>query len=36
LVSCGVWEGLIFAGQQHVGVKILASPSEKEFITTDV
>lgn len=36
LVSCGVGEGLIFAGQQHVGVKVLASPSEKAFITTDV
>ncbi|HCY20638.1 TPA: hypothetical protein DIC40_02055 [Patescibacteria group bacterium] len=36
LVSCGVGEGLIFAGQQHVGVKVLASPTEKEFITTDV
>ena len=36
LVSCGVGEGLIFAGQQHVGVKILASPQEKEFITTDI
>lgn len=36
LVSCGVGEGLIFAGQQHVGVKVLASPTEKAFITTDV
>jgi len=36
LVSSGVWEGLIFAGNQHVGVKILASPEEKAFITTDV
>ncbi|MEI6426002.1 MAG: DUF87 domain-containing protein [Candidatus Absconditabacteria bacterium] len=36
LVACGIGEGLIFAGQQHVAVKILASPSEKAFITTDV
>ena len=36
LVSSGIGEGLIFAGNQHVAVKILASPEEKEFITTDV
>jgi hypothetical protein len=36
LVACGVGEWLIFAGQQHVAVKILASPSEKSFITTDI
>ncbi len=36
LVSAGVGEWLIFAGNQHVGVKILASPEEKAFITTDV
>jgi len=36
LISSGIWEGLIFAGTQHVAVKILASPEEKEFITTDV
>ena len=36
LVSSGIGEGLIFAGSQHVGVKILASPEEKTFITTDV
>lgn len=36
LVACGVWEWLIFAGTQHVWVKILASASEKKFITTDV
>jgi type IV secretory pathway VirB4 component len=36
LVACGIGEGLIFAGNQHVSVKILASPQEKEFITTDV
>lgn len=36
LVSSGIGEGLIFAGSQHVGVKILASPEEKAFIMTDV
>lgn len=36
LVSCGIWEWLIFAGTQHIAVKILASPSEKQFITTDI
>lgn len=36
LVSCGIGEGLIFAGNQHIGVKILASPEEKQFITTDI
>jgi len=36
LVSSGIGEGLIFAGSQHVAVKILASPEEREFITTDV
>ncbi len=36
LVASGIGEGLIFAGSQHVGVKILASPEEKAFITTDV
>lgn len=36
LVSVGVGEGLIFAGTQHIATKVLASPSEKSFITTDV
>ena len=36
LVSAGIGEWLIFAGTQHIGVKILASPEEKAFITTDV
>ncbi|HOG15259.1 MAG TPA: DUF87 domain-containing protein [Candidatus Absconditabacterales bacterium] len=36
LVSCGIGEGLIFAGNQHVGVKILASAEEAAFISTDV
>ena len=36
LISCGVWEWLIFAGNQHIALKIVASPTEKELITTDV
>jgi type IV secretory pathway VirB4 component len=36
LVSCGIWEWLIFAWNQHVGIKILASPDEKLFLTTNV
>jgi len=36
LISCGIGEGLIFAGNQHIAVKIIASPKEKSFITTDV
>lgn len=36
LVAAGVGEGVLFAGNQHVSLKILASPMEKEFITTDV
>lgn len=36
LISCGVWEWLIFAGNQHIAIKIVASPTEKEMITTDV
>jgi len=36
LVSCGVWEWLIFAWPQHVWIKVLASPQEKTFISTDI
>lgn len=36
LVAAGVGEGLMFAGNQHIAMKVLASPYEKEFITTDV
>ncbi len=36
LVACSIWEWLLFAGNQHVALKILASPQEKEFITTNV
>ena len=36
LVASNIGEGLLFAWNQHVAVKILASPQEKDFITTDV
>jgi hypothetical protein len=36
LISCSIWEWLIFAGNQHIALKIVASPTEKELITTDV
>lgn len=36
LVASWIGEWLIFAGQQHIWVKILASWSEKDFITTNV
>ena len=36
LISCGVWEWLIFAWNQHIALKIVASPTEKELITTDI
>lgn len=36
LVACSIWEWLLFAGNQHIALKILASPQEKEFITTNV
>ena len=34
LVSANVWEWLLFAGQQHVWLKVLASPYETDFIST--
>lgn len=36
LVASNIWEWLLFAWNKHVAVKILASPDEKDFITTDV
>ena len=36
LVSASIGEWLLFAGNQHIALKILASPQEKEFITTNV
>ena len=34
LLSSGVGEGLFFAGQKHVALRVVASPSEDKFITT--
>jgi len=34
LLSTDVGEGLFFAGQSHVAMKIVASPDEYELVTT--
>ena len=34
LVASNVWEGLFFAGNQHIALKVLWSPHEREFIET--
>ncbi|MFH1780890.1 MAG: DUF87 domain-containing protein [Candidatus Nealsonbacteria bacterium] len=34
LLSSGVGEGLFFAGQKHVALRVVASPIEDKFITT--
>lgn len=34
LLSCGVGEGLFFAGNNHVAAKIIASPQEHQLITS--
>ena len=36
LVASNIWEWVLFAWAQHVAVKILASPEEKAFISTDI
>lgn len=36
LVASNIWEWLFFAWNQHVAIKILASPYEKDFISTDI
>ncbi len=35
LVSCDIGEGIFFAGQNHVALRVVASPEEHEVITTD-
>ena len=35
LLESGVGEGLFFAGQNHVAIKIVASYTEDQIITTD-
>ena len=34
LLETDVWEGIFFAGQKHVAIKVVASPAEHEMITT--
>jgi len=34
LLGSAVGEGIFFAGQKHVAIKVVASPSEHKFITT--
>jgi len=35
LMACDVGEGLFFAGQNHVALRVIASPEEHELITTN-
>lgn len=35
LLNCGVGEGLIFAGQKHVAIQVVASYTEDQLITSD-
>lgn len=35
LLTAGVGDGLFFAGQNHVGIKVVASPFEHELITSN-
>ena len=34
LLETEVGEGIFFAGQKHVAIKVVASPAEHEIITT--
>lgn len=36
LISCGVWEWLMFAWNKHIAIKIVASPTEKDLLMTNV
>lgn len=36
LVACNIWEWLFFAWNQHIAMKVLASPYEKDFIETNL
>ncbi|MDD4607446.1 MAG: ATP-binding protein [Patescibacteria group bacterium] len=35
LLDCGVGEGIFFAGQRHAAIKVIASYTEDQLITTD-
>jgi type IV secretory pathway VirB4 component len=36
LVSSNIWEWLLFAGNQHVAMRILASSYEKDFVSSGI
>jgi len=35
LLECGVGEGIFFAGSKHVAIKVVASYTEDQLITSD-
>lgn len=35
LLECGVGEGIFFAGQKHAAIKVVASYTEDQLITSD-
>jgi type IV secretory pathway VirB4 component len=35
LLNASVWQGLFFAGTEHVGIQVVASYYEEQVITTD-
>jgi hypothetical protein len=35
LLECGVGEGIFFAGAKHAAIKVVASYSEDQLITSD-
>ena len=35
LLECGVGEGIFFAGAKHVAIKVIASYTEDQLITSD-
>ena len=35
LLECGVGEGIFFAGNKHVAIKVVASYAEDQLITSD-
>ena len=35
LLECGLGEGIFFAGNKHVAIKVVASYSEDQLITSD-
>ncbi len=35
MLDCGVGEGIFFAGDKHVAIKVVASYTEDQLITSD-